>query len=396
MILTTKKIMLLLMWLCLVGSFASAQQISLPVKVSGNGRYFVDQNNKPVFWIGTTQWELFHGYTVEDAKTIIEESKKNGFTFIQVKLFGGGDGTAPNAYGQKALLDDDPLKPNEAYFKNVDAVLQIARDNNLFILPAVYHQRYRKYMTVDKARAWGKWLGQRYKDVPNIVWTTTPEHSQEFVPIIRELAEGLREGDGGRHLMSFKPDPSPYSSDFLHNEKWLDFDSIQTWNAVKLIYPMVHYDYHLKPAKPILMAEGAYEAGWEYGFDVTPVWVRRQAYYTYLAGAHHAYGHNANWRLLPTWKESLHAPGAVQMGVLRKIFEALPEWWLLVPDQSILTAVARQRRGASHRIQERQGADRVCAHPRTVSSGRTARRQRAIAPRRPAPERQMGHDLPGR
>ena len=184
-------------------------------------------------------------------------------------------------------------------------------------------------------------MGQRYKDVPNIVWSTTPEHSQEFVPIIRELAEGLREGDGGRHIMSFKPDPSPYSSSFLHNEKWLDFDSIQTWNAVKLIYPMVSYDYNLPPAKPVLMAEGAYEAGWEYGFEVTPIWVRRQAYYTYLAGAYHAYGHNANWRLLPTWKEALHAPGAVQMGVLRKIFESSPEWWLLVPDQTILTAGGR-------------------------------------------------------
>ena len=48
--------------------------------------------------------------------------------------------------------------------------------------------------------------------------------------------------------MSLKPDPSPYSSSFLHAESWLDFNSMQTWNAVKLIYPMVTYDYNLKPA----------------------------------------------------------------------------------------------------------------------------------------------------
>ena len=231
--------------------------------------------------------------------------------------------------------------PNEAYFRNVDAVIQLARDNNLVILPSIYHQSYRKYITLEKARRWAKWISLRYKDAPNIVWTTTPQAKQEFVPIIRELAAGLCEGDGGRHLISFKPDPSPYSSSFLHTESWLDFNSMQTWNAVKLIYPMVTNDYNLKPVKPVLMAEGAYEAGFEYKFDVTPLWIRRQAYYSYLAGAHHTYGHNANWRVLPTWKEALNAPGAIQMGVLKKIFLARKEWWLLVPDQSLFASGGR-------------------------------------------------------
>ena len=117
-------------------------------------------------------------------------------------------------------------------FRTGDAGTQTARYNNLVILPSIYHQSYRKYITLDKARRWAKWLAQRYKDAPNIVWTTTPEARQEFVPIIRELAAGLGEGDGGRHLISFKPDPAPYSSSFLHSESWLDFNSMQTWNAV--------------------------------------------------------------------------------------------------------------------------------------------------------------------
>ena len=87
---------------------------------------------------------------------------------------------------------------------------------------------------------------------------------------------------------------------------------------VELIYPLVTKDYNLKPVKPVLMAEGAYEAGSEYGFDVTPLWVRRQAYYSYLAGAHHTYGHNDSWRVLPTWKKALDAPGAVQLGISRR------------------------------------------------------------------------------
>jgi hypothetical protein len=202
----------------------------------------------------------------------------------------------------------------------------------------LYHQRYRKSITLDKARAWAKWLAGRYKDVPNIVWSMTPEAKPDFIPILRELAAGLHEGDGGSHLITFKPDPAPYSSSFIHGESWLDFDSMQTWKSVELIYPMVTKDYDLKPVKPVLMAEGAYEQGSEYGFEVTPLWIRRQAYYSYLCGGHHTYGHNDSWRVLPTWKKALDAPGAVQMRILKTALTDRPEWWNLVPDQTIFAS----------------------------------------------------------
>ena len=45
--------------------------------------------------------------------------------------------------------------------------------------------------------------------------------------------------------------------------------------------------------------------------------------------------------MLPTWKKSLDAPGAVQMGILKKIFMARNQWWLLVPDQSVFASGGR-------------------------------------------------------
>ncbi len=306
-----------------------------PLRVSENGRYFIDQKNNPVFWLGSTQWQLFREYSQEDAKLILEKSKENGFAFVQVMLMGVGEGTKPNIHGEKPWIDNNPLTPNEAYFKNVDAVVQLARERNVVISMTMFHQRYRKFITVQNARAWARWLAQRYKDVPTIVWSMTPEAKPDFIPILRELAAGLHEGDGGTHLITFKPDPAPYSSSFIHGERWLDFDSMQTWKSVELIYPMITKDYNLKPTKPVLMAEGAYEAGTEYGFDVSPLWIRRQAYYSYLAGASHTYGHNDSWRVLPTWKKALDAPGAVQLGLLKKIFLDRKEWWRLVPDQTL-------------------------------------------------------------
>lgn len=324
-----------------VGSPALAQEVAFPVAVSENRRYFVDRDGRPVFWLGTTQWQLFREYTLDEARTILERSAAHGFKFVQVMLMGVGDGTQPNVHGQKPWINDDPLTPNEEYFRNVDAVLQVAGECNLAISMTLYHQRYREHITLEKARPWARWLARRYKDVPHVVWSMTPEAKDEFIPVLRELAAGLREGDGGRHLITFKPDPSPYTSSFIHAEDWLDFNSMQTWADVKLIYPMVTNDYGLEPVKPVLMAEGAYEAGSEYRFEVTPLWIRRQAYYSYLAGAHHTYGHNDSWRVLPTWKQALDAPGAAQLGILKRFFMARSEWWLLVPDQSVLASGGR-------------------------------------------------------
>jgi hypothetical protein len=330
-----KRLLFPIVFVAVCTSAAPAASIAWPVRVSANGRYFVDHEDRPVFWLGTTQWELFRGYKLEDAQLILDKSKDKGFVFVQTMLVGVGDGSRANVYAQKPWLDDNPLTPNEAYFRNVDVVVQAARERDLILYLMPYHQTCRKRITVADARPWARWLARRYKEVPNIVWSLIPEAKPEFVPILRELATGLREGDGGAHLITVEPDPSPYSSSFIHSETWLDFNSLQTWRNVELIYPMVAHDYNLHPVKPVLMAEGAYEQGSEYGFDVTPLWVRRQAYYSYLAGGHHAYGHNDSWRILPTWKQALDAPGARQMGILRRVFEAHPQWWRLVPDQSL-------------------------------------------------------------
>ena len=306
-----------------------------PARVSPNGRYFVDQRGEPVFWLGTTQWQLVRDYAVEDARTVIERTKQHGFTFAQVMLLGVGAGTAANVAGQTPWVAGDPRTPNEAYFTHVDAVLQLAQAHNLVIALMLYHQRCRDVLTVETARPWARWVARRYRHVPTLVWSLSPEAHPGFVPVLRELAAGLREGDGGAHLITVHPDPAPCSSGFLHDEPWLDFHSIQTWKRVELIYPSVTGDYGLRPAKPIVLAEGAYERGSEYGFDVTPLWVRRQAYASCLAGAHHAYGHNDSWRVLPTWRQALDAPGARQLGILKRVFLERREWWRLVPDQTL-------------------------------------------------------------
>jgi hypothetical protein len=309
-----------------------------PIGVSQNGRYFVAANGDPFYFLADTQWELFRRYSLSEARLILKNRKAKGFTVVMVMLTGVGDGTGPNLDGHHPWLDDNPATPNPAYFANVDAVVQLAQANEIQLLIGIYHQTYGSRLTIENARPWAAWVTHRYREHPNIIWTIYPKATDAYQPIVRQLAAGIQEGDRGRHLVSIHPDPSPASSSFMHGEPWLGFNSIQVWNQIRSIYPMTLADYERTPAKPVTMLEGAYEAGEEYGYPIIPLLVRRQAYYTCLAGGFHGFGHNDAWRVKPRWREALDDPGAQQMTILKNTLTALPDWWTLVPDQTVLSS----------------------------------------------------------
>jgi hypothetical protein len=334
-------------WQNLIGAVAmAAVYVSLchlqaapgPIRVSSNGRYFVDAQGEPFYFLADTQWELFRRYSPNDAKLILENRKAKGFSVVMVMLTGVGSGTGPNLESQPPWLNDNPVTPNPDYFTNVDAVVKLAQANDIHLLIGIYHQTYGGRMTVENAKAWATWVTRRYRDYPNIIWTLYPKATEAYRPVISKLAEGIEEGDGGRHLVSIHPDPSPATSSFMHAEPWLSFNSIQVWNQLHSVYPMTLADYNQLPAKPVTMLEGVYEGGEEYGFPITSLLVRREAYYTCLAGGFHGYGHNDSWRVKARWRDALDDPGAKQMNVLKNIFTHLPEWWQLVPDQAVFTS----------------------------------------------------------
>ncbi len=307
------------------------------ISVSEDGRYFVDHDGRPFFWLGDTLWELFRCYTIEEAEAILENRRNKGFSFIQVMFTGVGDGTKPNLLGQTPWVNNDPATPNEAYFSHADSIVELARQKGLVLVLGVFHQLQVSRITTSNARAYAKWLAERYGNVPNVIWTMYPKAEQDFVPVLRELAAGLQEGDGGAHLITVHPDPSPASSSFIHEESWLAFNMIQTCVNYELIYRMVTEDYSLTPTKPTVMAEGGYE-GFEFGRLQTPLEIRKQAYWSHLAGGHHSYGHNDNWVSPSSWKSWTDSPGSFQMGVYREVITSCREWWNWIPDQSVFAS----------------------------------------------------------
>ncbi len=305
-------------------------------KVSSNGRYFLNQYGTPVFWLGDTQWNLFRCHTLKEAEDIIVDRKNKGFSVLQVMLHGFWNGVQGDSVIGEAFHNNDLSSPNEAYFRHANAIINKALEHGITLAIGLDHPAFRLANKAN-ARSYGKWISAQFGIYPNIIWIASyfiPEGDN--LEIMRELAAGLREGDNGSHLISCHPDPAcpVATSGISHNEKWLDFNCIQTFSNINLIYKAVSDDYGRTPPKPVVFAEGAYEAGPEYGFEVTPYLVRKQAYLGLFAGGHVSYGHNDSWRVPPTWRSSLDAPGAQHMALLKKLFVSL-KWWELVPDQSV-------------------------------------------------------------
>src|SRR5262245_49923285 len=107
----------------------------LRLKVSPNGRHFVDQEGKPFFYLGDTCWLLFQRLNKEEVEEYLKDRAGKGFTVIQAYVLRGlgkkhpdGNSSLP---GATPLLDRDPARPNEEFFKNVDHVVNRANELGL-------------------------------------------------------------------------------------------------------------------------------------------------------------------------------------------------------------------------------------------------------------------------
>jgi hypothetical protein len=335
-----------------------------PLRVSRDGRHLVHADGTPFFWLGDTAWELFHRLTREEADVYLDDRRDKGFTVIQAVVLAEFDGlTSPNAYGDTPLVGNDPTRWNDGYFRHVDYVVDAAERRGMFVgmLPTWGDKFNRKWgvgpeiFTPENARAYGEMLGRRYQARP-IIWILggdrspeKPEHSA----IVRAMAEGIRAGDGGAHLITYHPTGFQSSAPYFHADDWLALNMFQSGHGARDIanYKFVEADRKRMPVKPVIDGEPRYEDhpidwkpenGW---FDAADV--RQAAYWSMLAGAAgHTYGDHDIWQFLSPahapvssartpWREALHHPGSAQVGYMRKLFASRP-FLELVPDQTLL------------------------------------------------------------
>jgi hypothetical protein len=335
----------------------------LQLKVSSNGRYFVDQKGAPFFYLGDTAWLIFQRLNREEVDEYLKDRAGKGFTVIQAYVLRGLETNHPDGakslLGETPLVDRDPTKPNEAFFKNMDFVVNRANELGLamgLVASKSWHVNEHKERVFDAKNAYtfGKFLGERYKNNA-VVWYVggdSPPGKDEAIWVA--MAKGLKDGSGGQ-LVCYHGRGSTSSSQWFHKADWLDFNSIQSGHHFGSdSYAFVSKDYALKPAKPTVDMEPAYE-NHPTGANKPRVdshKVRTQAFAALLAGAAgHGYGALDLFYLYKDkdgpfpfngfehWRKALAYEGSTHVGLMRRLFELRP-WYKMTPDQSVLASDA--------------------------------------------------------
>jgi len=352
--------------------FSSAGSAATPrLKVSENKHFLVTEQGAPFFWLGDTAWELFHRLNREEATRYLENRAKLGFTVVQAVAIAELDGHSdPNPYGYLPLVDLDPAQPavkdgpDNDYWDHVDFIVNKANALGITVAMLPTWGRYwhdsikdgKPLFTLANAESYGVWLGRRYRDA-GLVWVLGGDRgfdNDTQKELMRAMARGLRQGDGGTHLISLHPNGGAGSSGNFHNEPWLDFNMRQNGHDLEFTgrYDRTREDYNLTPAKPALDAEPIYEDhpvsfnAKKLGHSVAAD-VRRAAYWDLFGGAFgHTYGHHSVWQMwtpqrapinnpLMPWTEAIEQPGAAQMQHARHLLESRP-FLTRVPDDSVI------------------------------------------------------------
>src|SRR5437899_11032484 len=81
---------------------------NVKLKISPNGRYVVDQNGKPFFYLGDTCWLLFQRLNHEELEEYRKDRAAKGFTVIQAYVLRGLGAKHPD--GHSSLLDATPVQ----------------------------------------------------------------------------------------------------------------------------------------------------------------------------------------------------------------------------------------------------------------------------------------------
>ena len=354
-----------------------------PLKKSANGRYLVDQNNTPFLIIGDSAWSLMTNISEADAVTYFAKRSAADFNVVMMDLVCGPytagrpdsstfdkvtpftDTTPPGLVrwlikellGRPGKVTYDLGTPRETYFAHVDRILRLAATYGLtvFLDPLDTGSYYRAEGTptmqengATKCRAYGQFLGKRYKNFPNIVW----QHGNDYeYPTLTAggdqyttaIALGIKDYDVN-HIHTVELGAPSGSGDDSKWAKIISLDAAYTWSPT---YAQVLTDYNRSAFLPVYTVEDHYEdenigsppadRNGELG---TPLVLRRQDYWTMTSGATgKLYGNHFIWTFSSDWINHLNTRCVSELGYMKALF-APRRWYDLVPDQThaIITA----------------------------------------------------------
>jgi hypothetical protein len=327
-----------------------------PLKRSLTGRYLVDQANAPCLIVGDSPQSLIVNLATNDAAMFFADRNAHGYNSMWINLlcstYTGGradastlDGIVPFTGTIPSTSSYDLTTTNESYFERVDAMLKLAAAQGLEVLLDPAETGSFLSVMIDngatKCRAYGQFLGNRYKNFTNIIWLSGNDfqtwQTATNDDVVRAVALGILDMDTN-HLQTSELDYIVSSS--LDDTNW---DSILTLNGTYTYcptYAQLLLDYNRPNFLPNFLVEANYEFESLQGPVTTAPILRQQEYWTMTSGSTgFMYGNHYTWPFVSGWQNYLDTPGATEIGYLKTFFEARA-WFNLVPDTNQLVVIS--------------------------------------------------------
>jgi hypothetical protein len=342
---------LLAVSLILCGALDAANY-TYPLKTgSSNPRILVDQNNAPFLMVGDSPHSVFSNLSSADAAAYLADRAARGINTLWVNMLcirpvegrrDGSllDGTKPFTRTIPGTSYYDLTATNEAYFDHVAQVIRIAATHGIVMMSDPLETAgwlpTARANGPDRCRTYGRYLGKRYVEFPNIIWLHGNDFQKWSDPandaVITAVALGIKDEDPN-HLHTVELNYQASCS--LDDPNWAPIVGLNLAYTYYATYAEVLHGYNQSAKMPVFMGEANFEYERNDGEDGgTPHVLRMQEYWTMLSGATgQLYGNKYIWRFLPGWKDYLDSPGIVQLGYMAKLFQTR-KWYDLVPDQS--------------------------------------------------------------
>jgi hypothetical protein len=312
----------------------------ISLHLSVNRRYLVDQNNAPFMIVGDSPQSLIGNISESDAALYFADRQAAGINAVWINLL-CNNGTACNGDGTTYdgippfTTDGDLSTPNEAYFKRADDMINLAAQYGIVVfldpaetggwLPVLQANG------TTKAFNYGVYVGNRYKNFPNIVWLSGNDFQTWRTPeddaVVLAVGRGIQSVDPN-HLQTAELDYTFSST--LDDSNWAPIVSLNAAYTYYPTYAEVLHAYNQSNQYAVFMIE----ANYEFEHHVTPAILRRQEYWTMLSGATgQFYGNSYIWTFSDGWWNNLDTPGALQLRYVINLFGSR-QWYNLVPDQN--------------------------------------------------------------
>jgi hypothetical protein len=234
------------------------------------------------------------------------------------------------------------------YFAWIDQLLSEANDRNMLIVMTVSYMGYNNgvldgwWRTMNNAvntqqvsYAFGQFIGNRYKNVPNLVWEAgvdmLPPEGTEGTARAYKMLEGIK-STGDAHLWTGHWVHDYLSTDSATFASAMDIEGVYTHGPYPQrgpTYGRARLGYDRQPAKPAVLLETNYEN--EHG--ASPAEIRSYMWGAALSSIGGViFGSAPLWKTPPDWQDHLDTQGARDMQHLGAFLDSIP-WYQLVPSE---------------------------------------------------------------